>query len=111
VAGSASAAASDSDTGFVRRFIGRTAPLRPPNLPAPVVPAPVGPAAPAGPAAAPSSGPTFSGAGHPVHQFDAVDAVVDAQLASAPSRGSVRATSGFAGPVVGGTDDPGTRPG
>jgi hypothetical protein len=66
---------------------------------------------PAGPAAASASGAWFSGAGHPDHTFDTVDAVVDAQLASAPSRGSVRATSGFAGPVVGGADDPGVRPG
>ena len=92
---------------------GLPGPGTPAGLPAPVpAPAPVGPSGPAGPAAASASGAWFSGAGHTDHHHvDTVGAVVDAQLASAPSRSSVRATSGFAGPVVGGADDPGVRPG
>jgi len=90
---------------------GTPAPVAPLRLPAPM-PAPVPtPTGPAGPVTAGCSGGSVSGAGESGHHLDAMNAVVDARLTASLARGSARATSGFAGPVIGGADDPGVRPG
>jgi hypothetical protein len=87
-----------------------------PPAPAPVLPAPIpapAPAAPAGPAgssAAASSCTSSAGAGQH-DQVDSITAVLDAQVAASLAQAALRPTSGFAGAVVGGADDPGVRPG
>ena len=88
------------------RTTGMPGPL-PPSLPAPA-PAP---ASPAGPASVTTSGTSFFGQGQYDHHVDAAYAVIDAELTASRARGSVSPTAGFAGPVIGGADDPGVRPG
>ncbi|MCW2534245.1 MAG: hypothetical protein JWP62_3815 [Blastococcus sp.] len=79
-------------------------PLPPLNLPLPA------PAAPTCPSAAAASGTSASGTGHETHA-DSTYAVLDTRFAAAFAHGTVSATSGFAGDIVGGADDPGVRPG
>jgi len=77
------------------------------SLPVPI-PAPA-PSGPSGPSANPTSG-TYASAHDHTDLRDGTLAVLAAGLAAALCRTAVRATSGFAGAVVGGTDDPGARP-
>jgi hypothetical protein len=80
-------------------------PLAPLDLPLPT------PNAPACPSAAASAGTAACGAGHDQH-VDGTYVVLDIRSAAATlAQGTVRPTAGSAGVVVGGADDPGTRPG
>ncbi|TFV69951.1 hypothetical protein E4P39_20640 [Blastococcus sp. CT_GayMR19] len=87
------------------------APAPAPVLPAPIpMPAPAGPAGPAGTSAAASSCTSSAGAGQH-DQADSITAVLDARVAASLAQAALRPSSGFAGAVVGGADDPGVRPG
>jgi hypothetical protein len=93
------------------------APVRlpaPPSTPAPGAPgapgAPAGPAGPAGPSATAFSVSSSCGTGH-IDHADSIDAVLGARVAASLAQAALRSSSGFAGAVVGGADDPGVRPG
>jgi len=81
-------------------------PMAPPvDLPAPL-PAP----GPAGSSATASSGTTGCGLNQP-QDVDLSYAVLAAGIAADDAQASGRPAQGFPGPVVGGADDPGVRPG
>jgi hypothetical protein len=86
-------------------------PPTPVRLPTPIpTPAPAGPTGPAGSSTTMSSGTSAYGTGQN-QQTDSIDAVLDARVAISLAQAALRHTSGFAGAVVGGADDPGVRPG
>jgi hypothetical protein len=100
---------ADGETPPIGTPGGPVLPVAPPNLPQPLpvpVPAPV---APAGPASATASGASACSSGHTEHPGMTL-AVLDTGGASLLGGSSVRSSSGFAGAVVGGADDPGARP-
>ncbi|TFV90370.1 hypothetical protein [Blastococcus sp. CT_GayMR16] len=104
--------ATSADGGTTIAPAGRTTtspwsplrPLAPLDLPLPQ------PSAPACPSAAAAAGASTSGNGHETHA-DSSYAVLDTRFAAMLTDGAVRSSSGFAGAIVGGADDPGVRPG
>jgi hypothetical protein len=81
------------------------------SLPIPLpTSAPHAPAGPPGSPTAASSGTSCHGPG-PTDDADHVDAVLGARITASLAQAAQRPTYGFAGPVVGGDDDPGVRPG
>jgi hypothetical protein len=74
------------------------------------MPGPVSPTGPVGSSATASSGTALYGAGQSDHAYD-MQAVLDARVAASLAQAALRPSSGFAGAVVGGADDPGVRPG
>ncbi len=107
---SGTAAAFSSQDSTPASPAGSPAPVRlPAPLPPPAPAAPVGPAGPTGSSAAASSSASCHGAGSSDHS-DGIDAVLEAQVAVSLAQAALRLSSGFAGSVVGGADDPGASP-